>query len=148
MFTWLLFEESKRFQVSIGTDECFDFELRIVKHENCREAYQALRDKYLDDRLNSEPSLETLSIGSRSTVQYATPKLRVAQKRLYYRESELGRGNFGVVHKVRDVSTGEVFAMKTLFDDSYEKEVAAAKKNIDQVSPSFSNSTSNPWLSP
>ena len=88
--------------------------------KSCLAQYEAHRDAYLEECRKATPSLSRLGMDS--------PK-----QPIYLPKEELGRGSFGTVHKVVNVSTGDESAGKTFHGGNWKDEVEILTK-ISHVS--------------
>ena len=97
---------------------------RPERTESCKVEYKAHRDAYLEERRNALPPLSQLGMESQQTTAVLTP---LGQQPIYLPKEELGRGAFGTVNKVVDVSTGYEYAGKKFHHGSWKKEVDILK---------------------
>ncbi|KAJ9624529.1 Protein kinase protein rad53 [Taxawa tesnikishii (nom. ined.)] len=132
-FTWIIFEEFEKIEAQLsGTDSKFWIEL--ARHEECQLEYQANVNTFLESRREHEkstsalPPFNILGIHSQGTAAAPTTSHSPGQGPVYILYEELGRGEFGAVHKVVDVSTGYVYAGKEFMRPGWENEVAAMKR--------------------
>lgn len=128
-FTWILFERYKNIRVTLNEEKKNKLVFKVEQPENrefCEVEYKAHRDAYLEERRNATPSLSRLGIESKESV--VSPK-----QPIHLQEEELGRGSFGTVHKVVNVSTGDVYAGKTFHGGNWKEEVEILRK-ISHVS--------------
>ena len=135
-FTWILFATYKNIQITMG-----DLIFKVKWPENrdsCRAEYEAHRDAYFEERRNALPPLSQLDMESQQTTAGITarhsptqhsprqepPRQKLPeQKPIYLSKEELGRGGFGTVRKVVDVSTGDVYAGKEFYHGNWKQEV-------------------------
>ena len=116
-FTWILFYDYENITVTLNEGEMkIILEFKVEWPENrksCKLEYQAHRDAYLEECWKATPSLSRLGIESKESV--VSP--------IYLKKEELGRGSFGTVHKVVNVSTGNEYAGKTFHGGNWKDEV-------------------------
>lgn len=122
-FTWILFYDYEN--ITITLNKAKDEEknkkknqlvFRVEWPENrkfCKLEYQAHRDAYLEECRKATPSISRLGIESKVSV--VSP--------IYLKKEELGRGSFGTVHKVVNVSTAGEYAGKTFHGGNWKDEV-------------------------
>ncbi|KAJ9624519.1 Protein kinase protein rad53 [Taxawa tesnikishii (nom. ined.)] len=115
-----------------GTD--FKFWIELARHKECQTEYQANVSAFTKERrvlresTSTLPPFSTLDIQSQSTTAAPTTSHSPGQGPVYLVYEELGRGEFGTVHKVVDVSTGYVYAGKEFMRPGWENEVAAMRR--------------------
>ena len=102
------------------------FEVFVPRHGCFQAAYDALVAAHLSRRTDLMPPLNQLGIASRPETTVQTGRSTPSTKPFYYRreELELGRGTFGVVYMVRDVSDGQDYAAKQFFGEVNKAEVS------------------------
>ena len=117
-FTWILFDDYKNIKVTLNETENTELIFKVKRPENRKEhhlpKYEANRDAYLKECQNATPSLSRLGMDSQQS-QHRQP--------IYLPEEELGRGSFGKVYKVVNVSTGCEHAGKIFHAGNWKKEV-------------------------
>ena len=151
-FTWILFDHYENIVVTLNKAKPEDDEDKTkVKAKNTNELifkvewpknrnelywaeYNAHRDAYLEDRRNALPSLSQLGVESQQTTAQLTAPHAPRQQPMYLPEEELGRGQFGTVHKVLDVSTGDEYAGKTFHGGGHWEKEVKILKSISHVS--------------
>lgn len=124
-FTWILFPGDGEQKLILGhqIDEkllpgapFIEFSVEVAGHESCVRAYTGLRDAYLATMRNA--LLSGLNTDSQPSTAGQTrlhsPKQQAKQRPIWIDLNEIGRGAFGVVHIVVDVSTGNQYAARTL----------------------------------
>ncbi|KAK3079882.1 hypothetical protein LTS18_003688, partial [Coniosporium uncinatum] len=132
-FTWIIFKEFENIEVQLsGTD--FRFKIILANHKQCESEYLAHVDSFLEKRRTVEesgpalPAFDMLDIRSQNTTVAPTALHSPSQGRIYVLLEELGRGEFGRVCKVVDVTAGYIYAGKGFFYPGWEREVAAMKR--------------------
>ena len=128
-FTWILFDTYKNIEITFGKKEeremVLTFKVKWPENRDvCLAEYEAHRDAYLEERRNALPYLSQLGMESQQTSAVLTP---LGQQPIYLPKEELGRGAFGTVHKVVDVSTGYEYAGKKFHDGNWKNEVKILK---------------------
>ena len=127
-FTWILFDTYQNIKITVGEEDDLIFKVEWPENrDSCRAEYEAHRDAYFEERRNAFPPLSQLDMESQQTTAVPTTKHSSRQESpqqesprqkppgqepIYLLKEELGRGGFGTVHKVVDVSTGNVYAGK------------------------------------
>lgn len=147
-FTWLLLPRFERITVRLkrywnSSGEGFTFALKVPAHPTTMEQYRARLRAYQEASCQTIPALDVLRMESRAsmatTATRATPATPATptrprspgQRPLYHRGERLGKGGFGTVFKVMDVSTGDIYAAKE-FDkkDDWEEEVQMMRRVV------------------
>lgn len=82
------------------------FKVEWPDRDSCRAEYEAHRDAYLEECQNVPPSLSQLGMESQQTTTLLTAQHCPRLQPIYLPKEELGRGRFGRVRKVVNVSTG------------------------------------------
>lgn len=123
-FTWILFYDYKNIEVTLNKGEKkikLEFKVKWPKNrKSCPAQYEAHRDAYLEECRKATPSLSRLGMDS-------------LKQPIYLPREELGRGSFGTVHKVVNVSTGNEYAGKTFHGGDWKEEKEILRK-ISHVS--------------
>lgn len=128
-FTWIIFDRYKNIKVTLNKAKDKNKNELVFKvewpenREFCRTEYEAHRDAYLEERRNALPSLSQLGVESQQSTAVLTAQHSPRQKPIYLPERELGRGSFGTVYKVVNVSTGDEYAAKTFHGGTWKEEV-------------------------
>jgi len=114
-FTWILDLEKDdgKWEVEVII-RGIHFKVELASHESCASE----DEEKVEEFLNNEPALDGLAIYT--PTEPATPSL-VPRLPIYIRDRELGHGSFGSVHKVIDVSTGEIYARKSFYEPRWER---------------------------
>ena len=119
-FTWILFHDYKNIEVTLNEGKKNELKFKVEWPENrksCLAQYEAHRDAYLEECRKATPSVSRMGIKSKES--QCSP--------IYLPREELGRGAFGTVHKVVNVSTGVEYAGKTFHGGNWKDEVAILK---------------------
>ena len=85
------------------------FVIELANHETCAEEHEKEVEKFL----LKESTLEALAI---YTPTEPISPAGQSRRPIYIHERELGRGSFGSVDKVTNVSTGGIYARKNVFE--------------------------------
>lgn len=100
-FTWILFGRYKNIKVTLNEREKNELIFKVKWPKNrerpCLPQYEAHRDAYLEECLDTTPSLSRLGMDSLQSQQ---------RLRIYLPKVELGRGSFGKINRIVNVSTG------------------------------------------
>lgn len=130
-FQWILFPDAgPEFKIHLPHRFTFDV---VLETDNSAQRQENART-FNDD---STPQFGGLSLPTRDQTQSNTP--RTPQKPIYLPGKTLGKGGFAIVDRVRDVSTGKIYAAKTLlphrqkFLPKFRRE-AKILKDLDHVS--------------
>ncbi|KAK3064933.1 hypothetical protein LTS18_002095 [Coniosporium uncinatum] len=132
-FTWIIFHGFEEIEVELSGTK-FVFRIILAEHEECESDYLTHVDAFLAKRRTAEesgpalPPFDMLDIYSQNTTAAPTAPRSPNQGRIYILLEELGRGEFGAVNKVVDVSNGHMYAGKEFFRPGWEAEVAAMKR--------------------
>ncbi|KAF6241784.1 hypothetical protein HO173_000496 [Letharia columbiana] len=133
-FIWIMLPECRSIVVTSANQ--LKFRVIVAKHGAKTELSRGLFAHFLKDVEDSMPSLPLLLVDSEATTAdtslVSTPK---TQPFYYRREAgELGRGSFGKVDVVVDVSTGFEYAGKSFFGDFERSEPdILAKQNHENI---------------
>lgn len=127
-FLWIIAPGWKTIEISIpGAELAFQIQLGI--HETCEAAFLANVDTHFPTRMGTHerslayPMLQ-LGVQSRDTSVATSGAATPRRGPIYLLRGEIGRGTFGRVYKVVDVSSGAQYAGKTFEGSRYEREVA------------------------
>jgi hypothetical protein len=127
-FTWIIFADIKTIEVSIPRAD-LSFRIKLGKHKNRDEEFSANVDKVFPPSVRmregglATPMLQlTMSSQNRSVAssEAATPR----DGPIYLRHERIGKGAFGKVYRLTNVSTGEPYAGKSFEYSGCEREVA------------------------
>jgi hypothetical protein len=132
-FRWILgshqiTDKIKSIVIYIGT--LAEFRIVVAPHDITSQAYTQKVENFLEGTARAEDSLLRLRLQTNpSTImpnQAQTPHMGPIR---LIRE-ELGRGAFGAVRKIWDVSTGGVYAAKTVINDVTEQETLVRNRRL------------------
>lgn len=98
------------------------FKVELANHRTCQADYNKNVGKFLDHSQNADPLLDGLSIDSYTTEVAPSQSRTPGQRPIYIHEWKLGKGSYGQVDRVVDVSTGAVYARKKFFKPSWDKD--------------------------
>ncbi|KAA6413300.1 MAG: AGC kinase [Lasallia pustulata] len=118
-FTWILDlkREEGKWEVEVHV-QGLEFKVELASHETCQAKYNEKVEDFLIYSRTAPPPLDGLELDShRTTAQPLTPR----QYPIYIRERGLGRGSFGGVDKVINVSTGAIDARKEFYEPQWAK---------------------------
>jgi hypothetical protein len=135
-FTWIIFPGFKTIEVSIPSAD-ISFKIKLGKHENRDEEFFANVDKVFPPSVRmGEGGLATpmqrlvMSSQNRSVAssEAATPR----DGPIYLRHERVGKGAFGKVYRLTNVSTGEPYAGKSFeyFDCEREVDIMRAIEHV------------------
>ncbi|TVY64158.1 Maternal embryonic leucine zipper kinase [Lachnellula suecica] len=114
-FTWILSggEASKVQKIGLQIEE-IKFQIIVSEHETYPDLYNDNVDRFLHEATtNDELPFGALGIQSTtSTAQYSGAHTPTPQTPIYINQWRLGSGQFSIVNRVWDVSTGFVYASK------------------------------------
>lgn len=161
-FSWILFPEIPNKRVIIGHmiaelshAPVVEFSVHIASHRATQKQHATLRAAYVRDMLNAIPF--DLDIDSHlPTAGHTSPRplqSRYKQPSVWVDGEEIGSGEFAVVYKTVNVSTGKVFAAKSLLrhkadiQQRWDKEVEILSR-ISHVSSGYSVNLVRPLLIP
>ena len=121
-FTWIINLDHEKFdtktiKVKVAGIEDFTFEIKLAEHKTCKDGYGMRLNSYLEESRTALPPFKMLGIHSQEATAAPTQPLSPGQRPIYVKSDELGRGEFGRVYRVIDVSTGLTFAGKTFLLD-------------------------------
>ncbi len=137
-FTWILNLEKpksqngdeKEWKVQVHVRR-LSFKFELASHRTCQAKYNRKVDESLKLSRTADPSLCGLSIESHITEVAPSQSRTPGQRPIYIRAGLLGKGSFGQVNRVIDVSTGAIYARKTFYQPpSTDKE---RRRWLDQI---------------
>ncbi|MDI1488801.1 MAG: hypothetical protein OHK93_008077 [Ramalina farinacea] len=103
------------------------FKVELASHETYKAEYNENVEKFLNHSRTADPPLGVLSINSYLTTVIPSQSLTPGQRPIYIHEEELGRGSFGRVDRVVNVSTGAIYAHKEFYEPKWEKDAEHRK---------------------
>ncbi|KAL9029909.1 MAG: hypothetical protein Q9196_001912 [Gyalolechia fulgens] len=132
-FTWILdlSKEGGEWEFVVHA-RGLSFKVELASHQTCKAEYEEKLTSFLKRSSTALPPVDRLGIDSYTTTaqpsQASTPK----QLPVYISERELGRGSFGRVDKVIDVSTGARYARKEFFEPRWVKNEQRRRERKEQ----------------
>nr|POF26278.1 calcium/calmodulin-dependent protein kinase type ii delta 1 chain [Quercus suber] len=137
-FTWIIFPGYKTIEISIPSAKIF-FDIRLGKHEEHSEEFNANIDGVfpLSSRMGEGQlavPVQQLHMRSQSTSVATSGGAIPDCRAIYLKHEQIGRGAYGVVYRVSNVSTGEECAARYIdpSDLDYVREIAIMKE-LDHV---------------
>lgn len=133
-FTWILSggEASKVEKVVIQIQE-IKFQIIVSRHETYPDLYNTNVDRFLQEA-NADDELPLGGLGiqsTSSTAQQSGAHTPTPQTPIYINQWRLGSGNFSIVNRVWDVSTGSIYASKEFYnmkESDWRKEVSITRQ--------------------
>jgi hypothetical protein len=126
-FTWIIFPDFETIEVSIPRAD-ISFEIKLGKHKDCEDEFSANVDKVFPPSVRmgegglATPMLQLhMPSGNGSVVSSGTTTL--GRGPIYLRHERIGKGTFGRVYRMTDVSTGKPYAGKYIDDFDCTREV-------------------------
>ena len=114
-----------------------EFKVELASHRTCEVEYIDNVMKFLKFSRTADPPLDGLSIDSHTTEVAPSQSRTPGQRPVYISEGSLGKGSFGQVDRVIDVSVGAIYARKTFFEPSWardeERKKAQREKWLDKI---------------
>ncbi|KAL9025959.1 MAG: hypothetical protein Q9196_005302, partial [Gyalolechia fulgens] len=92
------------------------FKVGFACHQTCKAEYEENITKFLKLSQTTDPPLSGLNIDNYPTEAAPSQSRTPGQRPVYIHEAPLGKGSFGQVDKVIDVSTGAIYAHKTFHE--------------------------------
>lgn len=127
-FTWILFERGIKKEVIIQDD--ITFKVEVANHDDCQSEYEGAIDQFRADMRTAMPPMCNLNVESQDTTAGPTRPLSPKHRPIYFQEKMLSRkGEFGIVHRAFDVSTGIVYAAKEFLRGDPRREVENLRDN-------------------
>jgi hypothetical protein len=136
-FKWYLMEECDRLLITIAKK--FQFLVKLPHHGDNRAEYQRNIASFLQERRDASRSFEKSTLSAPSTSASSMQTLSSGRDEPYYFRCpgrELGRGAYGRVFVVKDVSSGKKLAAKT-FQKPLLSTEAEVLKSLSHVGPSI-----------
>ena len=112
-FKWLL-ETGHVIDIEFGGRSPLRFKAAVPRHQYDEAAFQTNLARFIRRQNSRHPHLDLLDLSSRETSAQASGDLSPTQQPWYYIERELGSGSYSVVKLARNISTGELYAIKEL----------------------------------
>ncbi len=133
-FTWILNlkesgkeggEKKEEWEIEVHV-QGLEFKVVLATHESCAVDYNNEVTKFLEVGRNADPPIGDMGIYSPTEPpsRYLSP----GRRPVYISEGNIGKGSFGKVDKVIDVSTGVIYARKTFFDPGKQER----ERRLDQ----------------
>lgn len=97
------------------------FKVELASHKTCKAGYNKKVKKFLEQSSTALPPVDGLGIDSYTTTVQPSQASTPRQLPVYISERELGRGSFGRVDRVMDVSTGAIYARKEFYEPQWGK---------------------------
>ena len=98
------------------------FRVELASHRTCEAEYEKNVGKFLEYSQTADPFLGGLSIDSYTTEVAPGQSRTPGQRPIYIHVEPLGKGAFGQVDKVIDVSTGAIYAHKTFHESPWARD--------------------------
>ncbi|KAI9780819.1 MAG: hypothetical protein M1816_002655 [Peltula sp. TS41687] len=150
-FTWILFPQFRNIIATLkpdwspGKEAKVTFQLDVPETKTCRAQYHEHLHAYLEARQKALPCFDVLGIHSQASTAAPSEPQTPRQRPIYHYACQLGSGSFGTVHKVLNVSTGDVHAAKTFHRGSrYVREVQVVKRVSHENIVQFVDFTNEP----
>ena len=117
--TWILDleKEEGKWKIEVHV-RGLEFGVELASHETCKAEYDKEVMDFLEYSRTALPMVDGLGLDSYRTTAQLTPK----QYPIYIRERNLGRGSFGQVDKIINVSTGATYARKEFYEPQWGKD--------------------------
>lgn len=143
-FTWILFDTYKNIIVTIAKE---NLNFKVVwpdKDRECKDIYEAHRNKYLEKIRDAMPWFDQLDVQSQQITAQVTQQHSSRQQPIYLLKKELGSGTSGTVYKTVGVSTGCQYATKEFHRFDWKREVEILRL-ISRVSTAIFDDESFIW---
>ncbi|KAL9015349.1 MAG: hypothetical protein Q9173_000040 [Seirophora scorigena] len=137
-FTWILdLEEDEGEWEVVVNAQGLRFKVELASHKTCEAEYNKKVTKFLEQSSMALPPVDGLGIDSCTTTAQPSQASPPRQLPVYISERELGRGSFGRVDRVIDVSTGAMYARKEFYEPQWGKNEERRRQQkehwLDQV---------------
>ena len=139
-FTWIIFPDFELIEVKIPEAD-ISFKIQLAKHKTCESNYLANVDSVLRDMRETEEGpgegpkdtgltfpLNMLNVSSQDTTAVPSTATTPREVPIHLILESIGRGEFGRVYKVVNVSTGDFLAGKEVLQPKWEREVQILSK--------------------
>lgn len=135
-FTWIIFPGFEKIEISIPSAD-ISFIIKLGKHENCEEEFAANVDRVFPPNMRmGEGGLATpfrkLDVQSNDTSVAPSGLATPRHRPIYLQHERIGKGTFGRVYRLTNVSTGDDYAGKFIDHFDCKREVAIMRQ-IDHV---------------
>ena len=119
-FTWVIFPGIKKIEIIVVD---LRFTIELADHSGCGPEYEELVKAYLQEAGTAVAPISRLKFGSNDPTAPTSLAHSPKQLPIYYKEEELGRGEFGTVYRAVDVSSGSIYACKEFSRGDWRREV-------------------------
>jgi hypothetical protein len=136
---WILFDDLEIVEFVVKIDKSLCFRVEIPSRAT-RETpkFNANLDDFLQRSQDDDLLFGQLALYSQETTAGPTQPLSPRRRPIYLPGKQIGKGGFGKVHEVRNVSTGAIYAAKSFMPGfDFEKEVEILR-SLSHVSASDS----------
>ena len=110
-FTWILDPDIKTIEADFGNDHSPRFQLKVPRHTNIQ-AYRRNVAMFQKSSGDAGPAVSSLFLSSHPATAQDSRTMSPRRRPWYLKEDIIGRGQFGVVSKARDISTNKLYAIK------------------------------------
>ncbi|KAL8900705.1 MAG: hypothetical protein Q9207_005572 [Kuettlingeria erythrocarpa] len=137
-FTWILDLEKDEgeWEIVVNAGE-LRFKVQLASHKTCKAEYDKKVKEFLEESSTALPPVDGLGIDSYTTTAQPSQASTPRQLPVYISERELGRGSFGRVDRVIDVSTAAIYARKEFYEPQWGKNEERRRQQkeywLDQV---------------
>lgn len=132
-FTWILDlkREDGKWEIEVNARK-LRFKVELASHETCKAEYDKKVKDFLEQSSTALPPVDGLGIDSYMTTAQPSQASTPRQLPVYISERELGRGSFGRVDRVIDVSTGGMYARKEFYEPQWGKNEERRRQQNEQ----------------
>ena len=113
-----------------------EFKVELASHQTSKVDYEEKVTNFLKFSRTADPAMGGLSLNDDKT-EKPSQSLTPGQRPVYIHLNYLGKGSFGQVDKVIDVSTGAIYARKTFFEPRWRKDEERRRRQreerLDQI---------------
>ena len=137
-FPWILNLKKRvgKWEVKVHVRR-LEFKVELASHEACKAEYEEKETEFLKLSQTADPPLGGLSIDSHTTEVAPSQSRTPGQRPVYIHEEPLGKGSFGQVDRVIDVSTGAIYAHKAFHEPLWAKHTERRRREkkewLDQI---------------
>ena len=129
-------EKKEEWEVQVNA-RSFSFILKLASHQTCNAEYEDRVTNFLSlTTQTNQPLMGGLNAGI-NTVKQRSQSRPLGHGPIHLNMKRLGKGGYGVVDKIVDVSTSAVFARKTLLEPKYIKDVALRVQKLAELEQLF-----------